>query len=601
MEHPWARPSRLPPDVMLSLLLVLAAPSYAPQAPNVRAPAQLGTSVGYSFAMDSDADLTVALFSEDGNGDQAFVRTSDGRGLSWTAPLVLHPGPAGARHAASPAAVRVVGATAFALWTEPLNPSYLRELRFARSKEGARIWSPPHTLDKGRPEGIGQVRGTALAVSADAQGNHVYVLSRVSLAPCSTLACLESYAEDLYLTASHDGGATFAAAVPVSTREGTGVDVDSMAIEANGWTVDVVWLDDRLAGALEASGGTNDVYHRRSLDGGATWMRAEVELDAPGASGIGASELHVEAVRDDVVVLWREERTSSGKPELRAARSADGGESFGVDRRIGAYTGGVDYVGPSAMVEQGGVLIAVWSDAREGVRDLYSARSIDGGETWEDDVALSVPGVGFRYDVSMAGEGADVGVVARSDLVEIWSAFSSDLGASWTGHLLERSPWLMRTSPAIAFNARYRNFVHLWTNAPGGGTDDLWSGGYRPQTLVPRGFSSARSSGSFELAHFPGAASDGTLAAVLLSRSLGSFLLPGDGRDVGLAPDELFWFSVGERAGRLGMVLTEGSGTTPPLELPLAGSTSFFAAGLSFHPRSEVFGHLTDPVRVSVR
>src|SRR5262249_14586065 len=127
---------------------------------------------------------------------------------------------------------------------------------------------------------------------------------------------------DVYLNLSHDSGATWLPVdlrLDVSSAPGT-TDALDPALAVSGSSVYATWRD-----GLNAI--PSDIEFNRSLDGGATWLPADVRLDV------------------------------GDPPHANFSR----------------------YPEPAAS---GGSVFVAWMDERDGLDDIYVNRSLDGGATW---------------------------------------------------------------------------------------------------------------------------------------------------------------------------------------------------------------------------
>src|SRR5690606_16871524 len=115
--------------------------------------------------------------------------------------------------------------------------------------------------------GAGQVRTWRFATGAGgAQGDYLYALFAADSSSVTV--------EQLFLVYSTDGGTTSSQPLHVAGDAQTGVDVDSLAICADGPVAHMVWDDDSTS-----VGSDNDsVYHRR-IDVAAQTLSAPLALD----------------------------------------------------------------------------------------------------------------------------------------------------------------------------------------------------------------------------------------------------------------------------------------------------------------------------------
>ena len=566
------------PSVLRALgpLVLLAAPSA--QQLDVRPSQQLAPFLQFSdFAVDTQGETSVALFSSR-FPRKIMASVSDGRGLSWSAPVTLNPSSSLAF--LRPGTVCISGSRIYALWSET-NPE---RLFFGRSLDEGATWEDPVELDIGFASG-GRPRNWALHVETDPAGDHLYVLFSASSQP------FPADDDDLFLISSHDGGDAFSAALPVSTGNGTPADVDDLVLTADGTTVHALWTDDR-----RAPGGTaNDVFYRRSVDGGLSF-EPEVSIDRGGPFD-GRRGLSMARRADELVIAWREDRPDPvvfARNELRVRTSNDAGQSFSAVRQVGGYEPFVDILGFLDLVATDAGFVLGWSDWRSGVAEIYTSRSVDGGGSWIAEQQVSPPTTFGHEGPVLAANGDDVGIVFGLAQFTRFACFSPDGGTSWSEAAVIGTPSLARWLPQIVINERYRNALTFWSDAPGGGDDQLWVSGFRPQSLRR---SSAGSSLSWQLEGFRDGFPE---ALVLLALDQDDALgLPnGDGRLVGLAQDRLFGYAL-DHPLWFRAPLENGAAVLGPVPLTPALSGTIHAVGLSWDPAGAGFGDLTDVVEVT--
>jgi hypothetical protein len=231
-------------------------------------------------------------------------------------------------------------------------------------------------------------------------------------------------ASDLRFARSSDGGRTFERAITVNddaagpptshtfqdllvTREGTVVVswIDSRSREdegphhgaAGGHGGDAVTGGDPAAGGDAVVGGDPvaggaatdpgpgrrgpEIRVARSTDGGRSFSAsAVVSVDA-----CPCCRTAMAAGPDGAIYLaWRHIFDGSVR-DIVVARSDDGGVHFGTPRRVhedGWVFDGCPHAGPSLAVTPDGVLHVAWYTGREGAAGLYRTTSSDRGETF---------------------------------------------------------------------------------------------------------------------------------------------------------------------------------------------------------------------------
>jgi hypothetical protein len=139
----------------------------------------------------------------------------------------------------------------------------------------------------------------------------------------------------------------------------------------------------------------------------------------------------VAASGDTVHVVWVDEIYGGTYSAIYYKRSTDGGISWGANMLLagGPYTP----YNPSIAVS-GSAVHVVWTESPAfQVDEIYYRRSPDGGNSWEQDIAINVNGASINPSVSVSG--SVVIVVWQEDIpennYEIYSRNSTTGGVSW--------------------------------------------------------------------------------------------------------------------------------------------------------------------------
>lgn len=143
----------------------------------------------------------------------------------------------------------------------------------------------------------------------------------------------------------------------------------------------VAWLDTR--------DGLADVRFNRSLDGGLTWLGADIRVNVNEAGTLTHDQLAMCCDGDRVHLVFRVVEDDL----LRVATSFSAGSGF-AGAPLVIHPPSALPAEPDICCDDGEVYVA-WSDARDGQGDIYVNRSEDGGTTWEAD--------GVRIDRGIAG------------------------------------------------------------------------------------------------------------------------------------------------------------------------------------------------------
>lgn len=135
-----------------------------------------------------------------------------------------------------------------------------------------------------------------------------------------------------------------------------------------------------VAGA-QGKGKDGDILAWRSTDNGTSWSGP---LKVNAVSGSAREGLHGMAAMTDgrIFCSWLDLR--SGKMEIYGAASADGGKSWNEDRLVYRSPDGAvcTCCHPSVAFSAEGTLYVMWRNQLGGNRDMYFARSANGGASF---------------------------------------------------------------------------------------------------------------------------------------------------------------------------------------------------------------------------
>ncbi|MGZ5475433.1 MAG: sialidase family protein [Thermoanaerobaculia bacterium] len=202
---------------------------------------------------------------------------------------------------------------------------------------------------------------------------------------------------------SVDGGGTWLAPVTLSAL--TGVYSEHAAIAVDGRAVYVVWHE--LRGALPQV--VPQIIFRRSLDLGATW-EPEQRLTDP---SIHSAHPSIAATNGRVHVTWFDGRHGDQLPEIYTRHSRDAGMSWQPEQRI-SESNAPSWVS-TIEADDLSVYIA-WVDYLDGNEEEYLRRSVDGGETWLPAVRMTIdPADSWAPSMALSGSTVHLAWFDRRD------------------------------------------------------------------------------------------------------------------------------------------------------------------------------------------
>ena len=182
----------------------------------------------------------------------------------------------------------------------------------------------------------------------------------------------------IYFAASADGAATFGPPVMVSSQGELSLGMHRgprVAYTRQGIVISAVV-------GPQGKGKDGDVMAWRSRDGGKTWSEPVRVNDVPGSAREG---LHAMAFggRDTLFAAWLDLREKG--MQIYGAVSRDGGATWSENSLVYRSPSGTvcQCCHPSVAVDRSGVILVMFRNALEGSRDMYLARSANGGKTFE--------------------------------------------------------------------------------------------------------------------------------------------------------------------------------------------------------------------------
>lgn len=216
----------------------------------------------------------------------------------------------------------------------------------------------------------------------------------------------------IYFAASADGAATFGPPVMVSSKGELALGMHRgprVAYTRQGIVISAVVGE-------QGKGKDGDVMAWRSVDGGRSWSEPVRVNDVPGSAREG---LHAMAFggRDTLFAAWLDLREKG--TQIYGSVSRDGGSTWSENRLVYRSPSGTvcQCCHPSVAVDRSGVILVMFRNASEGSRDMYLARSADGGKTFEE--AQKVGRGTWKLDACPM-DGGGVTVDEKGSVATIW-------------------------------------------------------------------------------------------------------------------------------------------------------------------------------------
>ncbi len=218
----------------------------------------------------------------------------------------------------------------------------------------------------------------------------------------------------VYFSSSHDKGATFSEPIKVG-------DADALMLGNHRGPRVAITPGAIVISAVGGEKAKGDLFTWRSLDGGRTWSAGPKINDTPAATREG---LHAMAAAPDgrLFAVWLDLRhVVPGKPgtELYGAYSSDNGATWSKNILVYRSASGsiCQCCHPSLLFDAKGALLVMWRNALEGNRDMYVARSEDGGRTFSS--AEKMGGGSWKLEACPM-DGGGLATTANGKVISVW-------------------------------------------------------------------------------------------------------------------------------------------------------------------------------------
>jgi hypothetical protein len=264
---------------------------------------------------------------------------------------------------------------------------------------------------------------------------------------------------EIYLRRSEDGGATWRGAQRLTYNAGSS---ETPAIAAEGSKVYVVWAD--------ATPAVPQIYFRRSTDGGKHWQAAQALTNNSSAK---AGKPAVAVAGSSLYVVWHNDKTASASHcWVACKKSVNGGVTWQAAKTLSDEVPSPDSRNPSIAADGNGVYVA-WESLISKNKEIFFRRSKNGGAAWETPQRLTTNS-GASAAPSIAVMSPSVFVAwedATPGNAEIYVRKSANKGATWAPELRLTTDAAQSRAPALA--VRSSSIYAVW-NDDSRGNDELF-------------------------------------------------------------------------------------------------------------------------------
>ena len=318
-----------------------------------------GTSFGPSENLSNDplnsagpkvvasGNVIHAVWEEDLLGGEVLYRRSTDGGVTF-GPTINLSNDLGSKSVD----IAISGNNVYVVWTDT-HPTGSR-LMYTRSTDGGLNFEIPVNLDIG-----GEPRPSTSIAAFD---NNVYIVWREIIVNN----------DEIFYKRSIDGGASFGAPINISNDPTDSITPD---IAVSGGNVYIVWDDDNP--------GSQEIFYRRSIDGGASFGGTVNISNSPEVGGFPS----VAAVENNVYIVWEDDDPVGGIAErdILFRRSLDGGANFESTVDISDNN---QFSTRADVAAIGDRVYIVWRDFL-GDPEILLTRSMDEGVSFEGPVNVS--------------------------------------------------------------------------------------------------------------------------------------------------------------------------------------------------------------------
>jgi BNR repeat-containing family member len=302
-----------------------------------------GESTNPAMAVDSNGGVHIAWSDATPGNWEIYYKASPDGGTTWGTAKRLTRTP---DKSYRPDIAVVSGSVIHVVWYEETSSN--REVYYSKSTNGGTTWSEAKKL-------AGTVGGNRAPVIAIYSVNVLHVVWYGA----------EPGNSQIYYRRSLNGGATWSAAKRLNWSSGNCF-YPALAVDSTGG-VHVVWYD--------YSPGNAEIYYKRSTDGGTTWSTSQ-RLSVTSCPSYDP-DIAIDST-GVIHVVWHENDTVAN--DIYYKKSTDGGLAWTVKKRL-TWTSGNSW-SPALAIDSLNTVHIVWHDFTPGNWEVFYKNGADGGTTW---------------------------------------------------------------------------------------------------------------------------------------------------------------------------------------------------------------------------
>lgn len=277
---------------------------------------------------------------------------------------------------------------------------------------------------------------------------------------------------EIYYKNSSDGGTTWTPPTRLTWMAGSSFNPRIRA-DSNGY-LHVVWVDNKP--------GHNEIYYKRSTDGGTSWTGANRLTWFPTSSL--APSLAIDPT-DNLHVVWP--HSVSGANEIYYKKSTDAGLNWTISERLTWVNSNLWK--PWIASDIIGNLYLVWHGNPSGNDEIYYRSSTDGGSSWTPPIRITWNSGYSNSPVIIPLSSRFIHLVWGDDSngnKELYHKISSDSGASWNS--LTRLTYNSGDSnfPAMAKETNTNSLHLVWQDDTPGALEIYHKKQYYPAPAVKK-------------------------------------------------------------------------------------------------------------------